>query len=106
MRGLAQCLGSQPAFLLDCLWQTARSDGRIHPPCCPPTASSSPRCPPLSISSRSSRYAGSRSAQAAERCPRSLSEIARTQLLHADRPVIELAIFNGIITPSDPTELR
>jgi hypothetical protein len=26
--------------------------------------------------------------------------------LHSDRLVIELAIFDGIITPSDPTELH
>jgi hypothetical protein len=35
-----------------------------------------------------------------------ISEIAGTQLLHSDRLVIELAIFDRIITPSDPTELH
>jgi hypothetical protein len=49
----------------------ANRDGWILPPYCLLIASSSPRCPPLSISGRSSRFAGSRSAQADERCPRS-----------------------------------
>src|SRR5216684_3010660 len=32
-------------------------------------------------------------------------EIAGAQLLHGDRLVIELALFGGVISPSDPTEL-
>jgi hypothetical protein len=35
-----------------------------------------------------------------------ISEIAGAQLLYSDRLVIELAIFDGIISPSDPTELH
>jgi hypothetical protein len=35
-----------------------------------------------------------------------VGEMAGTQLLHGDRLVIELAIFDGIITPSDPAELH
>jgi hypothetical protein len=35
-----------------------------------------------------------------------IGEIAGAQLLHGDRLVIKLAIFDGIITPSDPTELN
>jgi hypothetical protein len=35
-----------------------------------------------------------------------ISEIPGAQLFHSDRFVIELAIFHGIVTPGDPTELH
>src|SRR5882724_2830000 len=35
-----------------------------------------------------------------------IGEIAGAQLLYSDRLVIKLAIFDGIITSSDPTELH
>src|SRR6266851_743034 len=49
---------------------------------------------------------GRSSAASDDGLPPQIGKIAGAQLLHSDRFVIELAIFDGIVTPSDPTELH